>query len=172
MLDEAVQAYETAEDQAREVEQAQEVEQDLATQDQVTQDELVVPRVHKELGLKAYVKEAQSALTGGVQDTLSSAATFPERTIDAISGEMARERKRERRILLNQSGPFNSYENPIITKTWWGKLARGTVHFGTVAAAIFAAVKSSPLTVPAGLKGMANQPSTSRRNRCSVRYNL
>ena len=155
MLDEAVEAFETAEDQAREVEQAQQVEQDLATQDQVAQDELDDPRNAKNWGLKAYVKEAQSALTGGVQDTLSSAATFPERTLDAISGEMAREKK-EKGYYQPEWTPFNSYENPIITKTWWGKLARGTVHFGTMAAAIFAAVKSSPLTVPAGLKGMAS----------------
>ena len=125
MLDEAVEAFETAEDQAREVEQAQQVEQDLATQDQVAQDELDDPRNAKNWGLKAYVKEAQSALTGGVQDTLSSAATFPERTLDAISGEMAREKK-EKGYYQPEWTPFNSYENPIITKTWWGKLARGT----------------------------------------------
>ena len=51
------------------------------------------PRDAKEWGFKGLVKEGQSILSGGLQDTASSLATFPERTVDALSGEMARERR-------------------------------------------------------------------------------
>ena len=37
--------------------------------------------------------------------------------------------------------PFDSYDDPIITKTWWGKLLRGTVHFGSMAAGTVLAAK-------------------------------
>ena len=37
--------------------------------------------------------------------------------------------------------PFKSYSNPIVTKTWWGKMLRGTVHFGTMAGATVLAAK-------------------------------
>ena len=44
-------------------------------------------------GLKGLAKEAQSILSGGLQDTASSIATLPERTVDMLSGEMAEEKK-------------------------------------------------------------------------------
>ena len=37
-------------------------------------------------GFRGALKEVQSALAGGIQDTASSLATFPERTIDMFSG--------------------------------------------------------------------------------------
>ena len=113
-------------------EEAQEVKQDQA--------EIDDPRESENWGFKGVVKELQSALTGGVQDSLSSVATFAERTTDALSGEMQRERQ-ENGYYKPQWDPFGSYSNPIITKTWWGKLARGTVHFGTMAAGTVLAAK-------------------------------
>ena len=115
---------------------------------------LLDPREGGMWNAKAIIKEGQSILTGGLQDTASSIATFPERTVDAFSGERQQEIE-EKGSYTPEWDPFNSYENPIITKTWWGKLARGVVHFGSMAAGIVAAVKTSPVTVPAAIKGMA-----------------
>ena len=114
----------------------QEVE---ATETQATavQDD---PRNAEKWGFKALVKEGQSILSGGLQDTASSVVTFPERTIDAFSGEMAREMKTPEGYRPDWA-PFTDYDNPIITKTWWGKLARGVVHFGSLAAAIIPTAK-------------------------------
>jgi len=112
--------------------QATEQAQAVATQND--------PRDAEEWGFKALAKEGQSILSGGLQDTASSLTTFPERTIDALSGEMQRERKEEGEYRPDWD-PFVDYDNPIITKTWWGKLARGVVHFGSLAAAIIPAAK-------------------------------
>ena len=103
------------------------------------------PREADRWGLKAVAKEAQSAVTGGFQDTASSVATFPERTIDALSGEMAQERK-EKGFYEPDWQPFKSYEDPIVTKTWWGNLMRGAVHFGTMALGTVAAAKGLAVT--------------------------
>jgi len=111
--------------------------QEETTQAEAVQDD---PRNAEKWGLKAVAKEFQSIGAGGIQDTASSIATFPERTVDAFSGEMARERK-EKGFYRPEFHPFTDYENPIVTKTWWGKLLRGTVHFGTMAAAIIPAAK-------------------------------
>ena len=122
--------------QAKDTEQAQET-QALSEQND--------PRNAERWGLNAYVKEAQSILSGGLQDTASSVATFPERTIDAISGEMQKERK-EKGYYEPEWQPFKSYEDPIVTKTWWGKLLRGTVHFGSMALGTVAAAKGLAVT--------------------------
>ena len=132
--DELVRQDATAE--ATQVEQAAE---DKALKEQAD------PRESERWGLKAYAKEAQSILSGGVQDTASSVATFPERTIDALSGEMKKE-KQEKGYYEPEWQPFNSYDDPIVTKTWWGKLLRGTVHFGTMALGTVAAAKGLALT--------------------------
>ena len=51
--------------------------------------------------------------------------------------------------------PFDSYDNPIETKTWWGKQLRGLVHFGSLAAGTVLAAKGVAATgiisIPAGL---------------------
>ena len=109
--------------------EAKQVEYDT---EQKALSEQADPREADRWGLKAVAKEAQSAVTGGFQDTASSVATFPERTIDALSGEMAKERK-EKGFYEPDWQPFNSYSDPIVTKTWWGNLMRGAVHFGTMA---------------------------------------
>ena len=100
------------------------------------------PREAENWGFKAAAKEAQSILSGGLQDTASSLTTFPERTIDALSGEMQRERE-EKGYYRPEWDPFVDYENQIETKTWWGKLLRGVVHFGSMAAVIIPAAKAS-----------------------------
>ena len=102
--------------------------------------ELDDPREKERWGFKALAKEGQSILSGGLQDTASSLATFPERTVDALSGEMQRE-KEKKGYYRPDWDPFVDYDNPIETKTWWGKLARGVVHFGSMAAAVIPAAK-------------------------------
>ena len=131
--------------------QTQETEQ---AQAEATQND---PRDADQWGFKALVKEGQSILSGGLQDTASSLTTFPERTVDALSGEMQRERKEEGEYRPDWD-PFVDYDNPIITKTWWGKLARGVVHFGSLAAAIIPAAKvtAARLGITAGGTILAN----------------
>ncbi len=85
-------------------------------------------------GAGEYVKEAFSAVGGGVQDTLSSLVTFPERIIDFATGEMARESKTKEGYKPEWDDFFVDDSNPIETKTWWGGLLRGLTHFGTLAA--------------------------------------
>ena len=130
---------------------------DTLQQEQIAEEtqakaEVSDPRDAEKWGLKAYAKEAQSILSGGLQDTASSITTFPERTIDAVSGEMARDRKTDEGYRPDWD-PFVDEENPIVTKTWWGKLARGTVHFGSMAAAIYGVAQTAPVTLPAWLIG-------------------
>ena len=87
------------------------------------------PRNKEQWGIGGVAKELQSVLTGGLQDTASSIVTFPERTLDALNGEM----KAAGADYRPDWDPFTDYDNPIETKTWWGKLLRGTVHFGSLA---------------------------------------
>ena len=55
--------------------------------------------------------------------------------------------------------PFGGYDNPIETKTWWGKQLRGLVHFGSLAAGTILAAKAAAATgvvaLPAGLIALA-----------------
>ena len=102
--------------------------------------ELDDPREKEDWGFKALVKEGQSIVSGGLQDTASSLTTFPERTVDALTGEIAKDRK-EQGYYRPDWDPFVDYENPIETKTWWGKLLRGVVHFGSMAAVIIPTAK-------------------------------
>ncbi len=120
------------------------------------------PRNKESWGLGAIGKEIGSAVSGGVVDTVSSATTFAERTADALSGERQREIE-ETGSYRPEWDPFYDYEDPIITKTWWGQLLRGTVHFGTMALGTVLAAKGLAATgIPilaaggAGLMGMGN----------------
>ena len=112
------------------------------------------PRNSETWGAKAFIKEGQSILSGGLQDTASSIATFPERTVDALSGEMQEQRETTGTYKPDWT-PFDSYDNPIETKTWWGKQLRGLVHFGSLAAGTILAAKGVAATgiisIPAGL---------------------
>ena len=105
-------------------------------------------------GFRGVLKEVQSAFSGGLQDTASSIATLPERTVDMFSGEMQRERKEKGQYRPDWS-PFTDYENPIVTNTWWGSLLRGTVHFGTMAAAITGTAALAGVSAPASLTSVA-----------------
>ena len=138
-----------AEEQAA-AEQAQTEQQAVDTQ--------ADPRNSDTWGAKALIKEGQSILSGGLQDTASSIATFPERTVDALSGEMQRQRE-ETGSYKPDFTPFGGYDNPIETRTWWGKQLRGLVHFGSLAAGTLLTAKAAAatglVTVPAGLIAFA-----------------
>ena len=128
-------------------------------EEQQALDEQFDPRNAETWGAKAFIKEGQSILSGGLQDTASSIATFPERTFDALSGEMQRERELTGEYKPEWT-PFNGYDNPIETKTWWGKQLRGLVHFGSLAAGTILAAKGAVaagvVSVPASLAGLAS----------------
>ena len=138
-----------AEEQAQS-EQAQAQEQAVDTQ--------ADPRNSDTWGAKALIKEGQSILSGGLQDTASSIATFPERTVDALSGEMQKQRE-ETGAYKPDFTPFGGYDNPIETRTWWGKQLRGLVHFGSLAAGTIVTAKAAAATgivaLPAGLIALA-----------------
>ncbi len=152
-IDAAAQTANTFLDKLEENKEAREqVQQEQVAEETQAKAEVDDPRDAEKWGFKAYAKEAQSILSGGIQDTASSITTFPERTIDAFSGEMGRERKTDEGYRPDWD-PFVDEENPIITKTWWGKLARGTVHFGTMAAAIYGVAQAAPITLPSWLIG-------------------
>ena len=117
-------------------------QQQIQQEDQQAVAEQDDPRNAEQWGTAAVAKEISSAIHGGVQKTASSITTFPERTVDALSGEMSRER-REKGYYRPEWDPFENYDNPIITRTWWGQLLEGTVHFGTMAAAIIPTAKAT-----------------------------
>ena len=116
--------------------------QALAVQQQEEKEqEQIDPRMtNDKWGLKAFAKEGQSILTGGIQDTISSSTTFAERTFDAVTGRMQEEKERQGYYRPDWD-PFVDEDDPIITKTWWGKLLRGTVHFGSLAAGVVLSAK-------------------------------
>ena len=81
-------------DHTRKQEEAQEVVQNEEEQtEKQALSEQADPRNADKWGFKAFVKEGQSIFTGGAQDTASSLLTFPERTVDALTGEISKERK-------------------------------------------------------------------------------
>ena len=143
----------TLEQDQQQQEAATALEQQTVAEETQGQAEVDDPRNAENWGFKALVKEGQSILSGGLQDTASSIATFPERTIDAFSGEMAKDRK-EQGYYRPDWHPFTDYENPIITKTWWGKLARGVVHFGSLALGTVATLKAAGVTAPVWLTSL------------------
>ncbi|BCV05874.1 MAG: hypothetical protein CM15mV119_270 [uncultured marine virus] len=134
------------------------IQQEQAAEEQQVKDELEDPRDANTWGAKALIKEGQSILSGGLQDTASSIATFGERTVDALSGEMSREIE-ERGFYKPEWTPFDSYDNPIETKTWWGKQLRALVHFGSLTAGTVLAAKgiaaTGIVTLPASLSAIA-----------------
>jgi len=105
-------------------------------------------------GLPAVAEELKSAVLGGLQDTASSIQTFPERAIDTLTGEVSREKK-EKGFYQPEWTPFVNEEDPIITRTWWGQMLRGTVHFGSMAAGVVAAGSAAGVSAPAWATGMA-----------------
>ena len=138
--------------------QQQPVEQEATEKEDQALAQQEDPRNSETWGAKAFIKEGQSILSGGLQDTASSIATFPERTVDALSGEMQEQREATGTYKPDWT-PFDSYDNPIETKTWWGKQLRGLVHFGSLAAGTVLAAKGAAATgiisIPAGLTALA-----------------
>ena len=132
----------------------EEAKSEQAQAEQQAVDTQADPRNSDTWGAKALIKEGQSILSGGLQDTASSIATFPERTVDALSGEMQRQRE-ETGSYKPDFTPFGGYDNPIETRTWWGKQLRGLVHFGSLAAGTILTAKAAAATgvvaLPAGL---------------------
>ena len=132
--------------QALEFEEERKKQEELASsQKQDAQAAQNDPRNADTWGIQAVAKEAQSILSGGLQDTASSVTTFAERTKEALDGTMQRE-KQEQGYYKPDWDPFTDQDDPIITKTWWGKLLRGTVHFGSLAAGTVLAAKGLAAT--------------------------
>ena len=104
-------------------------------------------------GFKGVVKEFQSAIGGGLQDTASSVVTLPERAIDMFSGEMQEEQQTDEGYGAEWDDWFVDDANPIETKTWWGGAIRSLVHFGSLAAAIIPAAKVAGVTAASTLAG-------------------
>ena len=136
------------------IEQSDELQEQQVTEDATIQAEQDDPRNREQWGLPGVAEELKSAVLGGVQDTASSIQTFPERVVDTLSGEVSREKK-EKGYYQPEWTPFVNEEDPIITKTWWGQMLRGVVHFGTMAAGVTAATSAAGVTAPAWLTGMA-----------------
>ncbi len=155
MIDELGQVAEDISDDYRNrIIAEEEAKSEQAQAEQQAVDTQADPRNSDTWGAKALIKEGQSILSGGLQDTASSIATFPERTVDALSGEMQRQRE-ETGSYKPDFTPFGGYDNPIETRTWWGKQLRGLVHFGSLAAGTILTAKAAAATgvvaLPAGL---------------------
>ena len=131
-------------------------QQELAQQEEAAQAkaELDDPREREGGGgLKGVVKEVQSAIGGGLQDTASSVVTLPERAIDMFSGEMQEEQETDEGYGAEWDDWFVDDANPIETKTWWGGALRSLVHFGSLAAAIIPAAKVAGITAATTVAG-------------------
>ena len=124
--------------------QDEEAKAQVAKQEQTEEEQAVAeqddPRNAEKWGFKALVKEGQSIVSGGLQDTASSVTTFAERTKEALDGTMQRE-KEELGYYKPDWDPFVNQDNPIETKTWWGRQLRGLVHFGSLAAGVVLSAK-------------------------------
>ena len=120
----------TIDQQAQRERQSQELEEGTERREQLVKETKDVRDKKDGGGFKGVLKEAQSAIQGGLQDTASSLVTAPERVIDMATGKMAREGDN---YDPKSDDFFVDSENPIETKTVWGNLLRGFVHFGTLA---------------------------------------
>ena len=127
------------------IQQDEDAKAQVAKEEQQTEEQALAtqadPREAEKWGVKALIKEGQSILSGGLQDTASSVTTFAERTKEALDGTMQREIA-EQGYYKPDWDPFVNYDNPIETKTWWGKQLRGLVHFGTLAAGTVLSAKA------------------------------
>jgi len=126
----AQQLADTIDEQAQLDRQSQELKKGTERREQLVKETKDVREKKDGGGIKGVFKEAQSAIQGGLQDTVSSLVTTPERVIDMATGKMAREGDN---YDPRSDDFFVDSENPIETKTVWGNLLRGFVHFGTLA---------------------------------------
>jgi len=139
MADQVNELADTIEDDENAKAQVAKQEEETEQQALSTQED---PRNAEKWGFKALVKEGQSIVSGGLQDTASSATTFAERTKEALDGTMQKEIE-EQGYYKPDWDPFVNKDNPIETKTWWGKQLRGLVHFGSLAAGTILAAKGA-----------------------------
>ena len=139
MADQVNELADTIEDDEKAKAQVAKQEEETEQQALSTQED---PRNAEKWGFKALVKEGQSIVSGGLQDTASSATTFAERTKEALDGTMQKEIE-EQGYYKPDWDPFVNKDNPIETKTWWGKQLRGLVHFGSLAAGTILAAKGA-----------------------------
>ena len=127
------------------IQQDEEAKAEVAKQAQTQEEQSLAeqddPRNAENWGFKALVKEGQSIVSGGLQDTASSVTTFAERTKEALDGTMQREIE-EQGYYKPDWDPFVNHDNPIETKTWWGKQLRALVHFGSLAAGTVLSAKA------------------------------
>ena len=77
------------------IQQDEDAKAQVAKEEQQTEEQALAtqadPREAEKWGVKALIKEGQSILSGGLQDTASSVTTFAERTKEALDGTMQRE---------------------------------------------------------------------------------
>ena len=151
LIDRSLRMYENATEQKKQKKKEEEATEAFDAEISIEQED---PRDAESWGLPAIGEELKSAVLGGVQDTASSIQTFPERAIDTLSGEVSREKK-EKGFYEPEWTVFVDKEDPIITKTWWGQMLRGTVHFGSMAAAVVGTAKAAAITAPGWLSSMA-----------------
>lgn len=81
----------TIDQQAQRERQSQELQEGQERREQLVKETKDVREKKDGGGFKGVLKEAQSAIQGGLQDTASSLITAPERVIDMASGKMAKE---------------------------------------------------------------------------------
>ena len=110
-----------------------------AEQEAAIQKDSHAAKPANEFGVKENFKEIGNAIAGGVRDTASSILTAPERAVDMGNGQMVEQQKQKDGYRPDWD-PLGADKNPI-TKTWWGQLLRGGVHFGTMALAVVGASK-------------------------------
>jgi hypothetical protein len=150
LIDRSLRMYDKSTEQKKQKKEEDEATEAFDAEIEIQQED---PRDAESWGLPAVAEELKAAVTGGIQDTASSIQTFPERAIDTLSGEVSREKK-EKGFYEPEWTVFVDKEDPILTKTWWGQLLRGTVHFGTMAAGVIGTAKAAAITAPAWLSSM------------------
>lgn len=101
----------------------------------------------QDYGFGENIKELQNAFVGGGRDTISSVLTLPERATDMFRGEDVGGKEYK----LDWD-PLGDELNPV-TKTWWGNLIRGGVHFAGTTAVIMGGAALLAAAAPAGAAG-------------------
>ena len=106
------------------IQQDEDAKAQVAKEEQQTEEQALAtqadPRDAEKWGVKALIKEGQSILSGGLQDTASSVTTFAERTKEALDGTMQREIA-EQGYYKPDWDPFVNSDTSIEQKTWWGR---------------------------------------------------
>ena len=150
-LDASIEETRRRGDFARAVEQTDRLQDTQTTQAAAQrQAELKNPHAAKdpsEFGFGENITELKNAVVGGFRDTASSALTFGERAVDMARGENVMGEGYE--LDFNPLGGDLDPE----TKTWWGEMVRGGVHFGASAAAIMGIAALATAALPASAAG-------------------